>query len=164
MERSLGNKRKRIAENGNEKGIGFITQLYGNFEENEFCNIYPNEFFGYWRIQVDQPLKENGEVVTDRSSKPKPDTSLRDSEIVPFLRKEKDGNLVAQTIDKYFDREVKSHLPEAWYDPSKTKTGYEINFTKYFYEFKPLRPLDEIKSDILALQEKMLEVEKKVLD
>ena len=164
MERSLGNKRKRIAENGNDKGIGFITQLYGNFEENEFCKIYPNEFFGYWRIQVDQPLKENGEVVTDRSGNPKPDTSLRDSEIVPFLRKEKNGNLVPQTIDEYFEREVKPHLPEAWYDASKTKTGYEINFTKYFYEFKPLRPLDEIKSDILALQEKMLEVEKKVLD
>src|SRR5690554_825074 len=78
MDRSLGNKRKKIAENGNEKGIGFITQLYGNFEENEFVKIYPNDFFGYWRVTVEQPLKEKGEIVTDRNGNPKPDATLRD--------------------------------------------------------------------------------------
>ena len=164
MDRSLGNKRKKIAENGNEKGIGFITQLYGNFEENEFVKIYPNEFFGYWRVTVEQPLKENGEIVTDRSGSPKPDSSLRDYESIPFLRKGTDGNLVPQTIEEYFETEVRPHLPEAWVDDSKTKIGYEINFTKYFYEFKPLRPLAEIKADILALEEKVFETEKKVLE
>jgi len=164
MDRSLGNKRKKIAENGNEKGIGFITQLYGNFEENEFCKILPNEFFGYWRITVEQPLRENGEIVTNRGGDPKPDTSLRDYENIPFLKKDADGNLVPQTIEEYFDAEVKPHLPEAWIDHSKTKIGYEINFTKYFYEFKPLRPLADIKADILALEEKTLETEKTVLD
>jgi type I restriction enzyme M protein len=163
MDRSLGNKRKKIAENGNDKGIGFITQLYGNFEENEFVKIYPNEFFGYWRITVEQPLKENGEVVKSKGQ-PKPDTSLRDYENIPFLKKDTDGNLVPQTIEEYFEAEVKPHLPEAWIDHSKTKTGYEINFTKYFYEFKPLRPLAKIKADILALEEKTLETEKTVLD
>lgn len=163
MDRSLGNKRKKIAENGNEKGIGFITRLYGNFKENEFCKIYPDEFFGYWRVTVEQPLKENGKVVKVKG-KPKPDTSLRDYENIPFLKKNKDGKLVPQTIDEYFQREVKPHLPEAWIDESKTKIGYEINFTKYFYEFKPLRPLSEIKADILALEEKTLEAEKKVLE
>ncbi|KOH44604.1 type I restriction-modification system subunit M [Sunxiuqinia dokdonensis] len=163
MDRSLGNKRKRIVENGNERGIGFITQLYGNFEENEFCKILPNEFFGYWRITVEQPLKENGKVVKSKG-KPKPDTSLRDYENIPFLKKDADQNLVPQTIEEYFDAEVKPHLPEAWIDHSKTKTGCEINFTKYFYEFKPLRPLASIKADILALEEKTLETEKTVLD
>ena len=164
MDRSLGNKRKRIAENGNEKGIGFITQIYGDFEENDFCKIYPNAFFGYWRITVEQPQKENGKIVKDRKGQPKADPSLRDYENIPFLKKEKGGNLVPQTIEEYFEREVKPHLPEAWIDESKTKIGYEINFTKYFYEFKPLRSLAEIKADILALEEKTVEVEKKVLD
>ncbi|MBN2280881.1 MAG: SAM-dependent DNA methyltransferase [Candidatus Marinimicrobia bacterium] len=163
MDKSLGNKRKKIVENGTEKGIGFITQLYGNFEENEFSKIVPNDYFAYWRITVEQPLKENGKAVKSKG-KPKADSSLRDYENIPFLKTDENGNLVPQTIEEYFEREVKPHLPEAWIDETKTKVGYEINFTKYFYEFKPLRPLDKIKADILALEEKTLETEKTVLD
>ncbi len=164
MDRSLGNKRKKIAENGNEYGIGFITQLYGNFEENEFVKIYPNDFFAYWRITVEQPQIENGEKVKDKAGKYKPDTSLRDYENIPFLIKNRHGQLVPQTIEAYFDQEVKPHLPEAWIDHSKTKIGYEVNFTKYFYEFKPLRPLADIKADIQALEEKTLEMENNILN
>lgn len=164
MDRSLGNKRKAIAENGNTKGIGFITQLYGNFEENEFCKIFPNAFFGYWRVTVEQPLKENGKLVVDRNKQPKPDSALRDYENIPFLKKDEQGQWVPQTIEEYVDKEVKPHLPEAWIDHSKTKVGYEINFTKYFYEFKPLRALADIKADILALEQKTVEAEKTVLD
>ncbi len=165
MTRSLGNKRKQIVENGDEKGIGFITKLYGDFEENEFSKIFPNKFFGYWRVTVEQPLKdEHGTIVTDKKGNPKPDSHLRDYENIPFLRKDKDGNLVDQTIEEYFDREVKPHLPDAWIDHGKTKTGYEINFTKYFYEFKPLRPLEEIRADILALEEETAKLERKILN
>ena len=140
MPRSLGNKRKQIPENGENKGIGFITKLYGDFEENEFVKILPNEFFGYWRITVEQPqTDEDGNIIIQKSGKPKPDTKLRDYENIPFLQKEKNGNLIPQTIEEYFEREVKPHLPKAFIDEKKTKTGYEINFTKYFYEFKPLR-------------------------
>lgn len=163
MDRSLGNKRKKIAENGNTKGIGFITQLYGDFRENEFVKIYPNEFFGYWRVTVEQPLKENGKVVKTKGQ-PKPDTALRDYENIPFLKKEKEGKLVPQVIDEYFKAEVALHLPEAWIDESKTKIGYEMNFTKYFYEFKSLRTLTQIKADILALEEKTLETENTILE
>lgn len=163
MDKSLGNKRKKIVENGNEKGIGFITQIYGNFEENEFSKIVPNEYFAYYRVTVEQPLIEEGKVVKSKG-KPKPDSSLRDYENIPFLKTDQDGNLVPQTIEEYVEREVKPHLPTAWIDETKTKIGYEINFTKYFYEFKPLRPLDKIKADILALEEKTLETEKTVLD
>ncbi len=153
MSRSLGNKRKYIPENGIEKGIGFITRLYGDFEENEFVKIYPNEFFGYWRVTVEQSLrKENGEIERNSKGDPEPDSNLRDYENIPFLRKNEIGKLVDQTIQEYFDREIRPHLPDAWIDNTKTKTGYEINFTKYFYEFKPLRPLDEIRKDILALE------------
>ena len=162
MDRSLGNKRKKIAENGNEKGIGFISELYGNFQENEFCKIVPNDFFAYWRITVEQPLVENGKIVMAKG-KPKPDSALRDYENIPFLRKDEHGKLVPQTIEEYFDAEVKPHLPDAWIDHSKTKIGYEINFTKYFYEFKPLRSLADIKADILALETKSFEAEKGIL-
>ena len=157
MPRSLGNKRKQITENGNEKGIGFITQLYGNFEENEFCKIFPNDFFGYWRVAVEQPKRKDGKIVTNSKGEPKADTSLRDYENIPFLRKNEAGKLVPQTIAEYFEREVQPHVPDAWIDESKTKVGYEINFTKYFYEFKPLRSLAEIRADILALEEKTSE-------
>ena len=90
MSRSLGNKRKYIPENGEEKGIGFITKIYGDFEENEFCKIYPNEFFGYWRVTVEQPLvetiHESSRIVTDKNGNPKPDKDLRDYENIPFMR------------------------------------------------------------------------------
>jgi len=163
MDRSLGNKRKAIAENGNTKGIGLITQIYGNLEVNEFCKIFPNDFFGYWRVTVEQPLKENGKIVKDRNGQPKPDTSLRDYENIPFLKHDASGKITSQSIDEFFEAEVKPHLPEAWIDHNKTKIGYEINFTKYFYEFKPLRSLADIRADILALEEKTLDVEKTIL-
>lgn len=79
--------------------------------------------------------------------------------------------LVPQTIQEYFKREVLPNVPAlpdgkagAWIDESKTKTGYEIYFTKYFYEFKKLRSLSDIKADILALEEETIELEKTVLE
>lgn len=155
MTRSLGNKRKEIGDgtNGKPNQIAFITQVYGDFEEGPFCKIFPNEYFAYWRVTVERPLiDENGEIETDKKGYPKPDSSLRDYENIPFLR-EQDGRLVRQTIEEYFEREVKPHVPDTWIDESKTKVGYEINFTKYFYEFKPLRSLEEIRRDILALEQ-----------
>jgi type I restriction enzyme M protein len=163
MSRSLGNKRKQIPENGDTKGIGLITKLYGDFVEGEFVKIVPNEFFGYWRVTVEQPLRDESGTVKKSKGKPKPDTSLRDYENIPFLREDADGKLVPQTIEEYFEREVLPHVPDAWVDEGKTKTGYEINFTKYFYEFKPLRSLAEIRADILALEQSSLELEKGVL-
>ncbi|HPL94638.1 MAG TPA: class I SAM-dependent DNA methyltransferase [Paludibacteraceae bacterium] len=165
MPRSLGNKRKEIPENGDTKGIGYITKIYGEFSEGDFCKIYPKEFFGYWRVTVEQPQKnEKGKIQKDSKGNPKPDSSLRDYENIPFLRKNEHGMLVSQTIEEYFKREVLPHVPDAWIDESKTKTGYEINFTKYFYEFKKLRSLSDIKADILALEEETIELEKTVLE
>lgn len=164
MSKSLGNKRKAIPENGEDKGIGLITKLYGDFEEGEFVKIYPNEFFGYRRIVVEQPLKdEEGAIIRNTKNQPKADSSKRDNENIPFLQYNKDKKLVPQTIEEYFDREVKPHLSDAWIDEGKTKIGYEINFTKYFYEFKPLRSLAEIKADIFKLEESSVELEKNVL-
>lgn len=116
--------------------------------------ILPNEYFGYWRVTVEQPLKDEKGKILKTKGNPKPDATLRDYENIPFLKKDVNGKLVPQTIEEYFEAEVKPHLSEAWIDESKTKTGYEINFTKYFYEFKPLRSLSEIKADILELEER----------
>ena len=56
------------------------------------------------------------------------------------------------SIYDYFLREVKPHVPEAWIDLEKTKIGYEISFNKYFYQHKPLRSIEEVTAEILALE------------
>jgi type I restriction enzyme M protein len=139
MSKSLGNKRNEIGDGH----IETITKIYGDFKENEFSKIFNNEDFGYWQIIVERPLRdESGNTVKDGKGKPKPDANLRDTERVPLK----------ENIKTYFEREVLPHVPDAWIDNSKTKKGYEINFTKYFYKYKPLRRLAEIRADILALE------------
>ncbi len=73
-----------------------------------------------------------------------PDTDLRDTEQIPLL--EEGG------IEAFLKREVLPYAPDAWYVESSVKTGYEISFTRYFYKPQPLRPLEEIRADILALE------------
>ena len=73
-----------------------------------------------------------------------PDTDLRDTEQVPLL--EEGG------IEAFLRREVLPHATDAWYNPESVKTGYEISFTRYFYKPQPLRTLEEIRADILALE------------
>ena len=73
-----------------------------------------------------------------------PDPELRDTEQVPLL--EEGG------IEAFLRREVLSYTPDAWLDESKTQIGYEISFTRHFYKPQPLRTLDEIRADILALE------------
>jgi type I restriction enzyme M protein len=74
-----------------------------------------------------------------------PDPDLRDTEQVPLLE---DGG-----IEAFLRREVLPHAPDAWYLPDSVKVGYEISFTRYFYQPKPLRTLEEIRADILALEQ-----------
>jgi type I restriction enzyme M protein len=73
-----------------------------------------------------------------------PDGDLRDTEQVTLL--EQGG------IEAFISREVLPHVPDAWYDPASIKTGYEISFTRYFYKPQPLRSLEEIRADIVALE------------
>ena len=73
-----------------------------------------------------------------------PDTDLRDTEQIPLL--EEGG------IESFIRREVLPYAPDAWYVPSSVKTGYEISFTRHFYKSLPLRPLEEIRADILSLE------------
>lgn len=139
MLRSLGNKRKVM----HDDAIKLITEIYSEFKEGSYCKIFDNDDFGYRRITVERPKRdEKGNIEKDRKSNPAPDADLRDFENIPLK----------EDVEEYFNREVLPHLPDAWIDHSKTKVGYEINFTKYFYKYKPLRSLEEIRKDILALE------------
>ena len=73
-----------------------------------------------------------------------PDPDLRDTEQVPLLE---DGG-----VDAFLRREALPYAPDAWYTPSSVKMGYEINFNRHFYQPQPMRPLEEIRADILALE------------
>ena len=142
MKKKLGEKRKKVSEINRKD----ILDLYRNFQENQFSKIYENEFFGYTRVTIEQPLIENGKGVTTKNGKLKPNTKLRDTERIPL----------SENIDEYYNREVKTHLPDSWMDREKDKVGYEINFTKYFYQYKPLRNLKEITSDLLELEKESI--------
>jgi type I restriction enzyme M protein len=82
------------------------------------------------------------DICMDKDGNPGPDTDLRDYENVPLM----------DNIEDYFKREVLPQVPEAWMDRSKDKIGYEINFTKEFYKYTPLRNLENIRKDILVLE------------
>ena len=94
------------------------------------------------------------DICKDAKGEPEEDSDLRDFENVPLQ----------DDVEEYFSREVLPHVPDAWMDRSKDKIGYEINFTKEFYEYKSLRSLDEIRKDILALEKEAGGVMDEVLE
>jgi type I restriction enzyme M protein len=150
MRKNLGDKGKYITEEQKDQ----LFNIYQKFEESEFCKIYPNNFFGYTKVVVEQPLIEDGELKKDRQGNPKPDTSKRDNERVSL----------SESIEDYYEREVKPHLPNSWMDRSKDKIGYEINFTKYFYKFTPLRSLEEISKDLKSLDNEIQQLSMEMTD
>ena len=139
MKKSLGSKRKFITE----EQLQEITKTYRGFIENDNSKVFPNHFFGYTKVTIEQALMDaKGVAIKDKQGKPKADGSLRDFERIPL----------SEDIEQYYLREVKPHLPESWMDREKDKVGYEINFTKYFYQYKPLRSLGEIAKSLLEIE------------
>ena len=139
--KALGNKRNDIPETSIEE----ITRLYGDFKESEISKIFDNEDFGYTKITVERPLRdEKGELVI-KSGKKQADSALRDTENVPL----KDD------IQEYFEREVLPYAPDAWIDTKKTTVGYEIPFTRYFYKYEAPKPSSEIMAEIVALEKEL---------
>ena len=137
MKRNLGDKGKYISD----AQIDQLFEIYDANKQGKFCKIFPNKFFGYTKVTVEQPLVEGDKMQTDSHGNPLPDVRKRGHERVPL----------GKSIDKYFEKEVTPHLPDAWMDKSKTKVGYEINFARCFYKFTPLRDLKIITSDIKSL-------------
>ena len=139
--KSLGNKRNDIPTHY----IDEITQIYADFTENEVSKIFDNEDFGYSKIVVERPQKdENGKPIL-KSGKPVADTSLRDTENVPLK----------EDVEEYFKREVLPYAPDAWIDNTKTKVGYEIPFTRYFYKYVPPRKSEDIMGEIIELEKSL---------
>ncbi len=96
---------------------------------------------------------ETADICLDSKGNSEADTELRDYENVSLR----------DDVEEYFKREVLPHVPDAWMDRSKDKVGYEINFTKEFYKYKPLRSLEEIRNDILALEKETEGLMNKIL-
>lgn len=139
--KALGNKRNDIPEGA----ITEITQVYGDFRETEISKIFNNEDFGYTKITVERPLRgEDGELIL-KNGKKQPDISLRDTENVPLT----------ENIQDYFKREVLPFSPDAWIDEKKSKVGYEIPFTRYFYKYEAPQPSTEIMAEILELEKEL---------
>ena len=127
---------------------------YNNFTESENSKIFDNEYFGYTKITIEQPLLDDeGNIVKDKKGNPKPDSKLRDNERVPL----------SQNIEEYFEKEVKPHLPNSWINTDKNSVGYEINFTKYFYKYQPLRSIEDIKNELLELEQKSESLLKEII-
>lgn len=136
--KALGNKRNDIPGDA----IAEITRVYGDFAKTEISQIYNNEDFGYTKITVERPLKdENGKLIL-KNKKKQPDALLRDTESVPLT----------ENIKEYFEREVLPFAPDAWIDEKKSKVGYEIPFTRYFYKYEAPKPSAEIMAEILELE------------
>ena len=147
--KSIGTKRNDITDACRE----LIVTAYGEFANGKvygdkngiYCEskVFESVEFGYNKIVVERPQRdETGNILLKRG-KPVPDTSLRDSENVPLV----------QDIDAYFAREVLPYAPDAWIDHSKTKVGYEIPMTRYFYEYQPPEAVEDIVARITALEQ-----------
>lgn len=142
LRKNLGEKNCRFTK----EIRGQILDIYVGFKENEYCKIFPNNEFGYWEVTVERPLRdENGEIVVDRKGNPKMDNSLKDTEQIPMRY---EGGVKA-----FIEKEVLPYAPDAEIDDKKTKIGYELSFTKYFYKPVQLRSIEEIKADILAIEQ-----------
>lgn len=233
MRKPLGEKRKMLTE----EHIKELTNIYGNFVPNEYCKIFDEDDFAYWKVTVERPLrlnfqvseeriahikeqtafanlaksrrkkkedaekeieagkaeqskilkvissmdetvlyknreeflkvlktamKKNGvtlkaniqrailaalsekddtaDICLDKNKNPEPDPDLRDTEQIP----------IKEDIDEYVKREVLPYVPDAWVDESKTKKGYEIPFTRYFYKYVEIGDAEVTLRDIEA--------------
>ncbi|MEE0085411.1 MAG: N-6 DNA methylase, partial [Paludibacteraceae bacterium] len=144
--KNIGSKNTDISQHCRE----VVVKAYGEFSNGTFEGIDENGNkinakskiidvidFGYNKITVESPeTDESGNIVL-KKGKPVADSAKRDTENVPL----------AEDIDDYFEREVVPYNPNAWIDKKKTKVGYEIPFTRTFYEYKQIE-----SSEVIAIR------------
>ena len=145
--KSIGNKRNDISD----KCRNLIVKAYGEYKDGAvygdvdgiYCEtkIFGTEDFGYNKIVVERPQMENGRPVL-KKGKPVADANLRDTENVPLT----------EDIDAYFKREVLPYAPDAWIDKSKTKVGYEIPMTRYFYKYQAPEKAKDIEKRLTKIE------------
>nr|WP_242690457.1 class I SAM-dependent DNA methyltransferase [Enterococcus hirae] len=148
--KNIGNKRVDITEECRE----MIVEAYGEFQNREYqlvdktveSKIFDNADFGFTKVTVESPLRdENGEIIL-KKGKPTPDASLRDTEDIPLK----------ENIQEYFEREVLPFNPDAWMDRKKDKIGFEIPFTRLFYKYTAPEPSEVIAERIKQLEESIV--------
>ena len=150
--KSIGTKRNDITDRCREmivKAYGeFVNGIYGE-KGGIYCEskIFDSVEFGYNKIVVERPQRdENGEIIK-KKGKPVADANLRDTDNVPLT----------EDIDSYFEREVLPYAPDAWIDRKKTKVGYEIPMTRYFYEYQKPENSEDILGRIIGLENSISE-------
>lgn len=148
--KNIGNKRVDITEECRE----LIIKAYGEFKNREYqlnekiveSKVFDNEDFGFTKITVESPLRdENGELIL-KKGKPTADASLRDTEDIPLK----------ENIQEYFEREVLPYNPDAWMDRKKDKIGFEIPFTRLFYKYTAPEPSEVIAERIKQIEESIV--------
>ncbi|WNF89782.1 N-6 DNA methylase [Vagococcus fluvialis] len=148
--KNIGNKRVDIDENARK----LIIQAYGEFVNKEYqdgklnveSKVFDNNEFGYTKVVVESPHKdENGSIIL-RKGKKVADAKQRDTEDIPLN----------QDVDAYFEKEVLPFNPDAWMDRKKDKIGYEIPFTRLFYKYTAPEPSEVIAERIKQLEESIV--------
>lgn len=151
----IGNKRFDIAEISR----AMIVQAFGEYLSKDYegveadgkpivckSKIMEGISFGYNKVVVESPVRnENGSLALKRGKKIA-DTTKRDTENIPLT----------EEIDEYITREVLPYNPDAWVDESKTKVGYEIPFTRTFYEYTPIEPSADIAARIAEREQSLM--------
>lgn len=154
--KALGNKRNEL----DDDCIRMIAEAYTDFSNKFYkkdekvveSKIKDNDDFKYTKVVVERPLlDENGKPVL-KKGKPEPDTSLRDTESIPFK----------EDIKTYMEANVLPFAPNAWIDDKKTKIGYEIPFTREFYQYIAPRSSDEIYATLKDLENQELDLMSKL--
>ena len=148
--KSIGSKRVDITEECRE----VIVQAYGEFMNKEYIledrrvesKIMNNEDFGFYKVTVESPERDEEGNIVLKKGKPKADTALRDTEDIPLT----------EDIDTYFEREIKPFNQDAWIDKTKIKVGYEIPFTRLFYKYEMPKKSEDIAKRISEIEARIV--------
>ncbi|MDQ0159743.1 type I restriction-modification system subunit M [Alkalibacillus salilacus] len=139
-----------------------IDELYKNREAFEGilndafkdANIKFNAILKKAVLSALSEKDETADICLDKKGNPEADPGLRDTENIPLK----------EDIHDYFEREVKTHVPDAWIDEGSIKVGYEVPFTRHFYQYTSLRSSEEISNEIRELEESIMDKLKKVME
>lgn len=156
LRKNIGNKRVKISDKCRE----LIVKAYGEYCSKEYngttesgnkvcvkARLLDSYSLGYSKITIETPLKDEDGKKVLKKGQPVPDASKRSTENVPL----------DDDLDEYFEREIKPYNPEAWVDKTKTKEGYEIPFTRIFYEYQELEDVESITSRIISREKALLD-------
>ena len=141
LRRNMGKKNCEISKEQQKT----IVKCFMDMEENEYSQVLSNSEFGYWKITILHPKRnEDGSLATDKKGKMVPDKSLTETEIVPFN--------YAGGINGFLEHEILCYAPDSWINTAVTKIGYDLSFEKYFHTSVADRSNQEILTELTALQ------------